>query len=931
MKKRTIWAMLALMLIGLLGIVVVQVYWLARAAALEQSLFKQRVHRSLNNVARQLEIRETKSLVMESLNDVRKRAESARARRKVERLQNSSFPRAFLQSDAPDKLGNQTPNPTATAPQFVATSNERLCEHSNEHSNGYSNNPSKERSQEIIKQQRDAKRAERDAARRAQKALENKDLSGSAHSTQTPASGNPAAEATLFSMQSDSVGFEMRFGDGVFAFRSSSSRSSSSHSPEPRSTAPNTSKKRARGAAQQEQNIPPPPAPPASALEPEFVLTMPSGGASPQTFRLVIPRAGVFQRDSLAYRIRRAARQAGNLLDNSHKTAKTLEEQMSAGVNEPSLEESTAPNNRERAIWRAILADPDARNVWREFQRSQQRIARLRALQGKNTREIDSLFDMSLRRAWDEFQSFGFELRALPQDLIPFGASPQGIFFNAPSGLHPSATFTHNAFTHNNSSAEERATRNAKGEAHKPSLTTSSPPSSGTDQPRLSSGNAARQQENKQENKQEKSKKQALGGAAEARQDCDTISKILDKVDLIEHILENMVARKQSALDRASVSDIEELLAAEMSGNGIGERYVYGVLRARDEFLPTPPRGDSATILHAAYSPPNTGPAKERAENKLHHALRESEFRAQLFPNDIFAEDHKEYLAVYFPDENDGLTLASIAPVLGSSALFLSLIIGCFGVTLLALMKQKKLSDMKTDFINNMTHELKTPIATISIASEALKDAHVRSDAARIERFVHVIHEENKRLAGHVEKVLQAAQMDRGELSLNIVPTDMHEVVAAVADSLALQVEQKEGVIELQLDAHNPFVHVDAEHIRNVVVNLLDNANKYSPEKPRISIATRNAGGGLALMVKDNGIGMSREAQKQIFEKFYRVSTGNRHDVKGFGLGLSYVKTIVEAHGGSISVKSEPTKGSVFEIFLPSLASGKAALQQSEI
>ena len=170
--------------------------------------------------------------------------------------------------------------------------------------------------------------------------------------------------------------------------------------------------------------------------------------------------------------------------------------------------------------------------------------------------------------------------------------------------------------------------------------------------------------------------------------------------------------------------------------------------------------------------------------------------------------------------------------------------------------------------------------------------------------------------------------MDRGELSLNIAPTDMHEVVSAVADSLWLQIEQKQGAIDLHLNAHAPLVHVDPEHIRNVVVNLLDNANKYSPENPRISISTHNRDGGLALTVQDNGIGMSREAQKQIFEKFYRVSTGNRHDVKGFGLGLSYVKTIVEAHGGSVSVKSELTKGSVFEIFLPSLASGKAAIQR---
>jgi two-component system phosphate regulon sensor histidine kinase PhoR len=245
------------------------------------------------------------------------------------------------------------------------------------------------------------------------------------------------------------------------------------------------------------------------------------------------------------------------------------------------------------------------------------------------------------------------------------------------------------------------------------------------------------------------------------------------------------------------------------------------------------------------------------------------------------------------------------------------MIVGCFGFTLVALLKQKKLSDMKTDFINNMTHELKTPIATISIASEALKDTHVRSEGQRVERFVNIIHDENKRLAGHVEKVLQAAQMDRGDLKLKLQITDVHTLVETAAESLTLQVEQKNGSIELHLDAVNPCVEADETHLTNVIFNLLDNANKYTPDAPHLVITTRNTAQGLALTVQDNGIGMTREAQKHIFEKFYRVPTGNRHDVKGFGLGLNYVQTIVEAHGGSISVKSDLGKGSTFEVLLP--------------
>ncbi len=159
--------------------------------------------------------------------------------------------------------------------------------------------------------------------------------------------------------------------------------------------------------------------------------------------------------------------------------------------------------------------------------------------------------------------------------------------------------------------------------------------------------------------------------------------------------------------------------------------------------------------------------------------------------------------------------------------------------------------------------------------------------------------------------------MDRGELNLKLVPTNTHTLIEAVADSLALQLEQKQGRIELRLEAHTSVLQADEAHFRNVLMNLLDNANKYTPEAPHIIVSTRNTVQALIITISDNGIGMSREAQKQIFEKFYRVPTGNRHDVKGFGLGLNYVKTIVEAHGGTVSVKSEQGKGSTFEVTMP--------------
>ena len=295
-------------------------------------------------------------------------------------------------------------------------------------------------------------------------------------------------------------------------------------------------------------------------------------------------------------------------------------------------------------------------------------------------------------------------------------------------------------------------------------------------------------------------------------------------------------------------------------------------------------------------------------------------YKVKLFPSNIF-DEQSSYLTVAFPGKQFYI-LGSLWSMILSSVLLIVVIASAFGYTVHTIFKQKKLSDIKTDFINNMTHELKTPIASIALSAEALSDPSITRDEKQTGKFLKVIEVENKRLQEHVDQVLQTAVLDRGDLNLNLIEVDIHQVVDQVADNIRLHVEKKEGVLTSDLQAVQSIVFADKEHITNVIYNLMDNANKYSTGKPEIRIGSRNSDKGIYINVSDKGIGIDRSDQIRIFEKFYRVSTGNIHDVKGFGLGLSYVKSILNKHGGSIEVKSEPGKGSSFEVFIPFNAKG---------
>jgi two-component system, OmpR family, phosphate regulon sensor histidine kinase PhoR len=254
---------------------------------------------------------------------------------------------------------------------------------------------------------------------------------------------------------------------------------------------------------------------------------------------------------------------------------------------------------------------------------------------------------------------------------------------------------------------------------------------------------------------------------------------------------------------------------------------------------------------------------------------------------------------------------------------FTLMIISAFYVTVNALLRQKKVSEIKNDFINNMTHEFKTPLATISLAVDALRNQKVLQDKEKMDYFSGIIKEENKRMNKHVETILQAAVMDRQELSLSKMPLHIHNLVEEIVDNYSLQLEEKKGRAEMHLDAKYDQIEADPVHFRNLISNLIDNAVKYSKENLLVKISTYNTNKNLVVRVEDNGIGMSKETLRRIFEKFYRAHTGNIHNVKGFGLGLSYVKTIVDAHHGKIKVDSTLGKGTGFTLEFP-LAKSKS-------
>ena len=294
--------------------------------------------------------------------------------------------------------------------------------------------------------------------------------------------------------------------------------------------------------------------------------------------------------------------------------------------------------------------------------------------------------------------------------------------------------------------------------------------------------------------------------------------------------------------------------------------------------------------------------------------VKERIYRVRVFPDDFF--DGSNYLTVYFPKRKHYIynRLGYVGAV---SALLVFLIVGTFTFTLFIIFRQKKLSEMKNDFVNNMTHELKTPISTISLASQMLGDPKIPNENKNLERISGIITQESKRLGYQVERVLQAAVFNQGKMKLKLKEIDMHEIIESSIANFGIQVDSKGGLLVPSLHADNSILRVDKVHISNILSNLFDNALKYCDKTPEIFVETRNVSGKFILAVRDNGMGISKADQGRIFERFFRVTTGNLHNIKGFGLGLSYVRKVIEEHKGTISIDSELGKGTTFTIELP--------------
>ncbi|MCR9285872.1 HAMP domain-containing histidine kinase [Saprospiraceae bacterium] len=354
--------------------------------------------------------------------------------------------------------------------------------------------------------------------------------------------------------------------------------------------------------------------------------------------------------------------------------------------------------------------------------------------------------------------------------------------------------------------------------------------------------------------------------------------------------------------ERIKLDLLDDFLLEELYDQGIKIDYKYGVYDSKTKTFVI---ANNHFIVEEDNAPQ---PTKEGYKN-----LHNSKYQVNLFQSDSKSPGK---LMVYFPDRASFLWGPVLQTVL-LSLLFIGITLFCFAYTIQTILRQKKLGEMKSDFINNMTHEFKTPIATISLATDSITNPMILGFPDKVKRFTEIIKQENKRMNNQVEKVLQMAQIDKQDYDLKLTNINIHDVIKQAVENIGLQVERKGGSVVADLAAENPNFQGDLTHISNIVNNLLDNANKYSPEKPEISVHTRNVMDGLEVIVSDKGMGMTKEAKKHIFDKFYRVHTGNLHDIKGFGLGLSYVKAMMTAHKGQVDVKSELGKGSSFVLTFP--------------
>ncbi len=371
-------------------------------------------------------------------------------------------------------------------------------------------------------------------------------------------------------------------------------------------------------------------------------------------------------------------------------------------------------------------------------------------------------------------------------------------------------------------------------------------------------------------------------------------NRYLYQKGLLDEVILNIIssASGRPVIERADSATVASYLRSELDTLGLHVPFEFAVANY------------AGTVL---YKSPGFQPGDVDRDNV---------FTQALFPND--ANGAASFLKVYFPTKQDYI-FSSISFMVPAFAFTLILLI-IFVYTIIVAFRQKKLTEMKNDFINNMTHEFKTPISSISLAAQMLNDQTVRKSPTMLQQISTIIIDETKRLRFQVEKVLQMSMFDRQRSTLKLEEVDANAAIFNIVNTFKLKVEKYGGSIAANLDAMDAIVEVDEMHFTNVIFNLLDNAVKYrSEERPlQLTVSSRDLDGEhLEISIADNGIGIKRDDLKKIFEKFYRVSTGNRHDVKGFGLGLAYVRKMVGELGGEISVESEYNVGTKFIIILP--------------
>ncbi len=370
------------------------------------------------------------------------------------------------------------------------------------------------------------------------------------------------------------------------------------------------------------------------------------------------------------------------------------------------------------------------------------------------------------------------------------------------------------------------------------------------------------------------------------------LQKVLKKTEMAKEVFADFLFKERPIEQRVSPSYIDSLIKRELKEKQIDLPYVFGI-------------GSNQKQKPWVYA---SSPSLKRPEVQL------AAFISPLFPNDLTNTGH--VLEVFFPAQK-AYIWQTMGLSLVASGMLLLIMLACFYVAVNTILKQKKLAEVKNDFINNMTHEFKTPISTISLATQLIQDEPQVAKNENILRYLGIIKDENIRLGRQVERVLQTAQMEKENVILKKRTLDMHNLIQQIVAINDPLLQANHGKVNLFLQANPSLLPLDEVHISNVLNNLLDNAIKYSLFMPSITIATESRKGEFLISVTDQGIGMAKDVLGSVFEPFYRVPTGNVHNVKGFGLGLSYVKKIVEAHGGQVSVKSKLGEGSTFEISLP--------------